>query len=357
MRLREPRSYFPYVLASAWSFPWPRHKCEELGDAWRDPQHLVSNGPFVLAELADDHALLRANPHWEGPHGNVREIHVAFEGSHAELAERWRQGEFDILQSTDPSVRDAADTLAEVVPARGTYYIAYRAGAPPFSNELVRKAFSHALDRRVIGAAVAPLARPATRGGAIPPAIPGHSHRVAPEYDLELARSLLAQAGYPGGKGLPELEFLVPSWVQDASIFLEQWGALGARLHVRHAQMHALTEIPAGAHLWLHAFAVDYPDPDGFFRGFLRTDAPYGFVGDDEIVEMADRARGLRDQSERMHLYHEIDRLFVAERAAILPLFYGRTLLVRRPWVEELWANPMSGAHFDQVVIRRPSGS
>jgi hypothetical protein len=53
-----------------------------------------------------------------------------------------------------------------------------------------------------------------------------------------------------------------------------------------------------------------------------------------------------------MRLYHEIDRLFVAERAAILPLSYGRSMLVRRPWVENLWANPMSGIQLDQVIKR-----
>ena len=41
VRLREPRSYFPYILASVSSFPWPRHKVAELGDDWRLPEHLV----------------------------------------------------------------------------------------------------------------------------------------------------------------------------------------------------------------------------------------------------------------------------------------------------------------------------
>src|SRR5919198_468607 len=46
--LREPRNYFPYIFASPWSFPWPRHKCEALGDDWAKPENLVSNGPFML---------------------------------------------------------------------------------------------------------------------------------------------------------------------------------------------------------------------------------------------------------------------------------------------------------------------
>jgi ABC-type oligopeptide transport system substrate-binding subunit len=115
--------------------------------------------------------------------------------------------------------------------------------------------------------------------------------------------------------------------------------------------MHDLKSTPDDAHLWVTGWTVDYPDPDGFYRGFLRQ--PLDLYCDEEIEELVAEARSLRDPSERMRLYHEIDRLFVAERAAILPITYGRAMLVRRPWVECLWANPMSGAHLDQVVVRR----
>jgi hypothetical protein len=55
-----------------------------------------------------------------------------------------------------------------------------------------------------------------------------------------------------------------------------------------------------------------------------------------------------------MRLYHEVDRLWVSEHAAVLPLFYGRTMLLRRPWVEGLWANPLTKVQLDQVVVTRP---
>jgi class 3 adenylate cyclase len=54
--LVEPRSYFPYILASAWALPWPRHACEAFGADWRKPENLVCNGPFVLSEFSDRHA-------------------------------------------------------------------------------------------------------------------------------------------------------------------------------------------------------------------------------------------------------------------------------------------------------------
>ena len=181
--------------------------------------------------------------------------------------------------------------------------------------------------------------------------MPGHSHRIALAYDLDLARRLLAEAGYPDGKGLPELELLVPEWLRDPAPLLEQWAALGACFRVVRGRIHALKSVPPSTHLWLNDFVVDYPDPDGFFRGFFAGKP--SFHTDDEIEEMIERARGLQDQGERMRLYHDLDRLVVAERAAILPIFYGRFLVARRPWVESVSLNPMEGAYLDEAVVRR----
>ena len=57
------------------------------------------------------------------------------------------------------------------------------------------------------------------------------------------------------------------------------------------------------------------------------------------------------DQGERMRVYHEVDRLWVGEHAAILPIAYARSILLRRPWIEGLWASPLSRAHLDTVVV------
>jgi oligopeptide transport system substrate-binding protein len=349
VRLREPRSYFPYILSSPWAFPWPRHRCEELGDEWAKPANLVGNGPYALVEFDAEHALLRANPHWTGPHGNVREIHFSFYSKGEEMIERWREGSFDLLHVYFPIPEEEPETLCTLVPELGLQYIGFRADRPPFNNGLVRKAFSHAVDRELLVATYGALARAATRGGAIPPAMPAHSHRIGPEYDLELARELLDEAGYPDGKGLPELEMIVPHWLQPLDAISELWKPIGARVNVRPIPKHIAGESLEDAHLWWSGWTADYPDPDGFFRGLLTMGWP--FYRDDDILELLDLGRSLRDQGERMRVYHEVDRLWVAEHAAILPVAYPRSVLLRRPWIEGLWASPLSRAHLDAVVV------
>ena len=351
VRLHEPRNYFPYLLASGWAFPWPRHKCKELGSEWRKPENLVGNGPFMLGALNDDHAVLVANPHWSGPRGNVREVRIALKEKVEDAVAEWADGRYDVLQAWTAVDRQAADTVGEIVPEMGLQYVGFRADRPPFSNELVRKAFSHAVDRERVTKAVSSLARAATKGGAIPPAMPGHSHRVAPDYDLELARRLLAEAGYPDGRGLPEILIAAPPWLDPPDALVEQWEALGARVRALPSPAPLDPRDVEEVHCWFSGWTADYPDPDGFFRGLFEVGWP--FYRDEGIEELLTRARSVTDQSERMRLYHEVDRLWVTERAAILPVLYPRRILLRRPSVHGLWANPLKPAQLDEVVVTR----
>jgi ABC-type transport system substrate-binding protein/class 3 adenylate cyclase len=357
VRLHQPRSYFPYILASPWAYPRPRHKCEELGDGWRKPENLVGNGPFMLRELTAEGAVLASNPHWERPRGNVAEIAIRFlPGKGQEPVEEWRTGRFDVLQVYDRRAEDAPETESTLVPELSMTYVGFRPDRPPFSNELVRKAFSHAVDREQLFGGPDVLVRAASRGGAIPPAMPGHTHRIAPSYDLDLARTLLAEAGYPDGRGLPEIRVIMGGTIDAATpaaqSLTEHWGALGARVEINAAKTHLWASDMTDEDMWVSGWTADYPDPDGFFRGLFEA-TRWPFYRDDEIQELLERARSLQDQGERMRLYHEVDRLWVSEHAAILPLYYGRALLVRRPWVQGLWASPLTKVQFEQVVVQR----
>jgi ABC-type transport system substrate-binding protein/class 3 adenylate cyclase len=357
IRLREPRGYFPYLLSQPWAFPWPRHICRELGEDWRKPENIVGNGPFVLAEWHEDHAVLLANPHWVGPRGNVGEVHVSFGLETADEIDAWREGRFDTIRIYRKGVTEAPDTLVEIVPELTVQFLGFNVHGPVFANALVRKAFSHAVDRERLVEQTESLHRAATLGGAIPPAMPGHSHRVAPEYNLELAKTLLAEAGYPEGRGLPELELALASThrAHAGTVLTEGFTALGAQVHIREVEGKLGPTEVGDSDLWMHGWTADYPDPDGFFRGFFRM--PWPFYRDEELEEMLAEARSLKDQGERLRIYHQVDQLWVSEHAAILPLSYSRAMIARRPWLEGLGATPLSQARLDQLVVARESAA
>jgi ABC-type transport system substrate-binding protein len=352
VRVREPRSYFPYLLAE-WAFPWPRHRCEELGDAWRQPENLVSNGPFVIAELGDEYVRLEANPYWTGARGNVRELRIEFRSKRDALDE-WLAGRFDAMTAYDHLALDASNTVVETVSLLKMHYIGFRANREPFSSELLRRAFAHAVDRSRLGP-IFDLSRLATRGGALPPAMPGHSLRAGPDYDVDLARRLLEEAGYPGGQGLPEVELLLPSWLDQPEPLVDQWAQIGARVRVLPGDesSHNLGE---RGDMWFSGWTPDFPDPEGVFLGLYGREE-WPLYRDDALDDLLARARSLQDQPERMRLYHEFDRIWVRERAALIPLAYGRAMQLHRPWVQGVSISPLGRASYDLALVSRPDSA
>ena len=192
----------PYLLRS---FPSSRGRATRWRSSATDGAAgpLVGNGPFFVAEVADDRVLLAASPEWDGSRGNVAEVEVGFRAPR-EAGEDWRAGRYDFLLDGMSIRGDAPQTVELLVPVLGTSYLAF-AGRKPFDDERVRRALAHGLDRARLTQDT-PY-RPAL-GGMIPPALPGHSHDLALPFDVDRARALLADAGYPDGRGLPELLLL-----------------------------------------------------------------------------------------------------------------------------------------------------
>jgi ABC-type oligopeptide transport system substrate-binding subunit len=106
----------------------------------------------------------------------------------------------------------------------------------------------------------------------------------------------------------------------------------------------------AGAHLYTLGWTAAYPDPDGFLRTFLETFP--SVYRDEEVERLLRRARSLRDQAERLRLYRVLERLWLFERAAVVPVLYTRSVVLTRPWIEGAWTGPLAKSVFDEVVVR-----
>jgi oligopeptide transport system substrate-binding protein len=353
--LGEPRNYFPYILASTYAYPWPRHLCESLGEDWHREQPLVSSGPFLLERMDEDTLTMVANPRWTGRRGNLREIEVSFRTHGKGVPDLWRTGELDVLAS--PFVPDEADdSCTEYAPALGTTMVGLRTDRPPFDDPRMRRAVAAAL--RPVGESLRSLglvSRPGAAGGLLPPGMPGHDHDIAPVLSLDDAHALMAEAGHGGGAGVSRLLMVISSGFE---LLREPIAAAlaGLGLGVEFAvHPRAARVADAPSNLWLSTWLADYPDPDGFFRGLL-SDPTDPIAGPDEtrrLMELLDRARASRDQDERLRVYGEVDRLLVAEWVTVFPLAYTRTALLHRPWVHGLWANALTPLRLDGVTIDR----
>jgi ABC-type transport system substrate-binding protein/class 3 adenylate cyclase len=351
IRLRRPTNYFLYLLGQPWFFAWPRHVCETRGPNWYEERPLVGNGPFVLEEADEQRARLVASPRWRGARGNILEIEVDFVASDEEVAARWRRGRYDFvlfLRATERGENTVIDSSAGM----STEYLAFRTDRPPLDDVRVRRALAHAIDRRRYAQHSGRPGDPAGAGGFIPPTMPGHSHRVAPEYDPEAARALLAEAGYPNGDGLRELAIgQLEDWFLVGDI-ADQLADVGVRARVIRAPFEAFDDLIRGdADTFVWGWNADFPDPEGMISLFFEA---HPFVFRDAAVEtLFNRVRSLSDQDRRLEAYREIEQLWIGEHVALVPLQYDRRTSVLRPWIERFWQNALATSTLAEAVVSR----
>jgi len=227
----------------------------------------------------------------------------------------------------------------------------FDASRPPFNDPRVRRAFALATDREALADVVMKgSAFPAT-GGLVPPGMPGHSAGIGLPYDPEQARQLLAEAGYPGGRGFPLVDGLAFPGCESQSEYLQaQWREnLGVEITwetMGPGMLGRLDREPS--HVFFSGWLADYPDPDSFLRANpARRQTRWQNEAYERLVE---EARRVSDQGERIKLYRQADRILV-EEAAIIPFTYGRLNMLVKPWVRKYPTSALTGWFWKDVII------
>lgn len=213
VELEAPTPYFLEITSFYSSYPVPRHVLERHGSKWFLPDHIVSNGPFLLETWrVNDRIRLRKDPNYWG-RDEVRAEAIEFypvENVTTAL-NLYLTGEADWLPTFYPT-----DLVKELL-ARpdfythdgfATYFYRLNTARPPLDDARVREALNLAVDRQVIVDEIAGLGQlPATHF--VPPGVVGYdsppSHL---RLDVQRAQRLLADAGFPGGQGFPTIGIL-----------------------------------------------------------------------------------------------------------------------------------------------------
>jgi ABC-type oligopeptide transport system substrate-binding subunit/DNA-binding SARP family transcriptional activator len=347
--LERPIAYLPDLLAHRAAYPLPRWAVEGQGQAWTEPGHLVSNGPYELLEWQRGECLvLGRNPFYQGSFpGNAERVECLVYDDYELALAAYAADRVDALSliNADPS------TIAHARATHGrelvsspwpiTLYLLFRVDEPPFDDPRVRRAFGYAVDLERLAREAFPDQRLPATGGFVPPGMPGHSPGIGLAYDPDLARRLLAEAGYADGQGFPPVRwlhasgsteeqvvpFLRASWRRNLALDLEahnlEWKELLQQLLKDPPHMHML------------GWSADYRDPDNFLHVVFHSgeginDPRWHNARFDALVEEAAR---VRDQERRMALYREADRILVAEEAVIMPLSYGQWHMLAKPWI------------------------
>jgi ABC-type oligopeptide transport system substrate-binding subunit len=181
--------------------------------------------------------------------------------------------------------------------------------------------------------------------------MPGHTPGIAPQYDAALARQLLAEAGYPTGRGFPGVELVTwPRAEQHAAYLQAQWrDALGVvpKLDVLEWEEFLTKSRTDPPHMFVICWIGDYPDPDSFLRVALRHHTRWQHAAYDELIEQATR---VMDQRERVKLYRQAERILM-EEAPIVPLCYEQGALLAKPWIRKLPVSAFAYLSYRDAII------
>jgi ABC-type oligopeptide transport system substrate-binding subunit/class 3 adenylate cyclase len=351
VRLEQPLAYFPYLLTLWISYPLPRRAVERWGEAWWQPEHILSNGAFRLAHFEPGDVVLERNPLYFGERtGNLAHAEYLAIPDETERLARFRSGDLD-WADTFELPDDLAARLELSLELDAWYFVL--SSQPPLHDLRVRRALAMVVNWRSL--AERQGASPAT-GGLVPPGMPGHTPGLALPYDPEQARRLLAEAGYPEGQGLPPLRIRGWGWMPEVSAAAAQLlrEALAVEVDVHWVTLANSNGDVSGSHLIFDAWIADLPDPDNYLRqaNALRILRRAGWQ-DPELDAWLERAAHTPDRAVRMALYRQADRRLVVEQALLVPLVYGGLKELAQPWVGGARPNKMSYWGLKDVVVEK----
>jgi ABC-type transport system substrate-binding protein/class 3 adenylate cyclase len=356
-RLVAPAPYFLSVMNRPDGGPQPRHAIEADADGWATVGTQVVSGPFRTVERTEDALVLQRRDDYVGPRpGNVGRVDYVRSGV-LEALGPYDRGDLDLVTVRyTPRMADLVPRVAEdavLGQAAWSAYLAFDHHHPVTTNLDLRKSLAHAIDRSAltdVGESIV-----IATGGIVPPALQGHTPDIVLPFDPDRARRHLEASG------LVDVDLTVVGTVSWVPPFLDRitdmWrDVLGIAARVREVSVEeavAAAKMTDLAPIYVTGWLPGYPDPEYFLRLLFHSDSRTneGGFSHPPFDELIERARQERSDRIRLRLYHEADRMAVADRVAVIPILYGRSMAFVKPWVEGWWEFGKSSANFSDLRI------
>lgn len=339
----------PYLLSlmnhTSW---WPVHvptiarhgPVYQRGNRWTRVGNFVGNGPFQLDKWRYNYSVeVKKSPtYWDAANVRLSRIHFHAIESQETEERAFRAG---LLHVTQPPPASKIDTYKERWPDRlkispylAVYFYRINVTKPPLNDVRVRRALTMAVDRES-------LVQNVTRGGQFPannmtpPGTAGYHARARIPTDIAQAQRLLAEAGFPGGKGLPPIELLYNTSENHrviAEAIQQMWKknlGVDARLVNQEWKVYLDSQKTLNYQVCRAGWTGDYPDPNTFLDMWL-TDGGQNETGwsSKEYDRLIKEAGRTIDQAKRYELFQRAEEILMAE-VPIIPLyFYTRVALM-----------------------------
>ena len=367
VQLSYPCSYFDKLASFVATSPVQQATVEANGDAWcTEPDTYVCNGPYMITEWTpSERIVLSKNPYYVGGWDSSKIVSdtitlLLLEDSSASYA-AYNSGEAQLVKDvpTDeiPSLTRAEDGgdfyLDEIM---GTYYISLNDQEEPFTDVRVRKALSLAIDRDYVANTIMQgIYTPATalvgpgivdENGYFMDNANGGEPYISDDYEanLEEAKSLLAEAGYPDGEGFPTITYSANDsgyHIPVAEYLQQAWGELGITMNIDKVEWSSFIPMRrAGDYdISRNGWSMDYNDPSNMLELFTtnngNNDGKYANPEFDQVIEDSRVA----DKTTHFEKLHEAEDILMND-AACIPVAYYNDFWLQSPSLKGTWHSP-----------------
>jgi oligopeptide transport system substrate-binding protein len=313
---------------------------EAKSTAWTRPENFVGNGPYIMKEWRQQQKIvaLRSPTYWDRERVKIDEIDL-FPIELADTEERmFRAGQVDItneMPTTKIAVyRRENPTVLHVDPYNGVYFYRFNVKRKPFDDVRVRQALALAIDRESLVKNVA-LAGEEPAYHLVPPHLLGYNSEHELHESVAEAKRLLAEAGYPDGRGFPHVDLLYNTFEKhkvvgealqqmwrknlgiDITLYNQEWKVYLDSQHTQNFQIQR-----AG---WI----ADYMDPHVYFdlweTGNTNNDTNWGNPHYDRLLHSALDAP---NDTARFAIYQQMEKILLDEMPVMPIFFYTRPRLI-----------------------------
>ncbi len=341
IELERPVAYVFSFLANPMTSPQPSARIQQAGSKAIPPEQWVSNGPFLLQKfkLNQDVTVVRNPKYWDAAHVGLSGITYRTGLDENADDKEYRTGGTHVSR-TVPMSRisvEAQEHPREVVfgQTQSLYFLTFQTERGVFRDARVRRAFALAIDRSKI-AAFLPT-KPPQASSFVPPGIEGWKPTRAFRPDVRRAQALLAEAGFPDGKGLPRIRLGVNTQASNKMIIevvqADLLKNLGVKAEVDSKDGAVLaSEMKSGdfdiaVRIWYGDFDDATPFTDFFRAGSSQNRGRYKNAAYEKLVTTLD---GQTDRATRLKAIAAIEKL-LAEEAPGIPLYHIRRVFRRTP--------------------------
>jgi ABC-type transport system substrate-binding protein len=323
-----PANDFPAIVASPW-----------LGvvgpgfDGFDDLTGQVTTGGYTMSSASADGIELAANHHYWAGRPAIDTVRFVSDLGNRDPVAALRSDKVDVspLRESDAAfagldAKLGPNVLTETVDQ--VVYYGFSTRLRPFDDVRVRRAFAEAVDWKHLVSLFPGIAVPAT--GPVPPGIPGApTEDRSPAFDPDEARSLLAEAGYPGGAGFPTVTFETMGFEWDRLV-VDQWAQqLGVTVSAETSTSEGLFDRlgKAGPAIFGLGWQIDYPTPNDFLGVLAGVGQPNNFAqwSSTQFDAAIDQARSSTDAAGETEAFDRAEAI-LQEQVPMFAVAYGAPL-------------------------------